>query len=50
VLLPNYYGAKFDYAAVESYLRGQNTFTTFSASDTVQTGGGYVGGATCTWP
>ena len=50
VRLPGYGGANNDNAAVQTLLSGQNTLGTVNASNSVPTGGGYVGGATCTWP
>jgi hypothetical protein len=50
VHLPGYGGANNDNAAVQTYLSGRNTITTVNASNTVPTGGGYVGGAACTQP
>lgn len=50
VRLPGYAGAANDNSAVQAFLAGQNTLTTVSASNTVPTGGGYLGGAPCTQP
>src|SRR5205085_1355466 len=48
--LPGYGGANNDNAAVVTYLTGRNTLSTAAASNTVPTGGGWVGGAACTAP
>jgi uncharacterized repeat protein (TIGR01451 family) len=50
VRLPGYGGANSDDAAVVTYLAGRNTLATAAASNTVPTGGGFVGGAACTSP
>jgi uncharacterized repeat protein (TIGR01451 family) len=50
VRLPGYGGANNDNTAVVTYLTGRNTLTTAAASNTVPTGGGFVGGAACTAP
>jgi len=50
VRLPGYAGANNNNAAVQTLLSGQNTLGTVNASNTVPTGGGYVSGASCTWP
>ncbi len=51
VRLPGYGGANNDNAAVQTFLTGlQTTVTTVNASNTVPTGGGYVGGAACPTP
>jgi hypothetical protein len=50
VRLPGYGGANNDNTAVVTYLTGRNTLTTAAASNTVPTGGGFVGGAACTQP
>src|SRR5205085_6775639 len=48
--LPGYGGANNNDAAVVTYLTGRNTLSTAAASNTVPTGGGWVGGAACTQP
>lgn len=50
VRLPGYGGANNNDAAVVTYLTGRNTLVTAAASNTVPTGGGFVGGAACTQP
>jgi hypothetical protein len=50
VRLPGYGGANNNDAAVQAYLAGRNTVTTTAASNTVPTGGGFIGGAACTQP
>ncbi|HZI18137.1 MAG TPA: Ig-like domain-containing protein [Pyrinomonadaceae bacterium] len=50
VRLPGYGGANNNDAAVVTYLQGRNTLSTAAASNTVPTGGGFVGGAACTQP
>ena len=50
VRLPGYGGANNDDAAVVAYLTGRNTLVTAAASNTVPTGGGFIGGAACTAP
>ena len=52
VLLPGYAGANNDDVAVVAFLQGQNTESVGAgaASNTVPTGGGYIGGAACTQP
>lgn len=52
VRLPGYGGANNNDAAVVAFLQGQNTVTAGNgaASNTVPTGGGFVGGAACTQP
>jgi hypothetical protein len=50
VRLPGYGGANNDNTAVQNFLAGQNTLATVAASNTVPTGGGYVGGAACAQP
>ncbi|MGH3079819.1 MAG: beta strand repeat-containing protein [Gaiellaceae bacterium] len=50
VRLPGYLGANNDNAAVQTFLGAQNTLVTVNASNTVPTGGGYIGGAACTQP
>jgi hypothetical protein len=50
VRLPGYGGANNDNTAVQTYLTGRNTLVTVNASNTVPTGGGFVGGAACTQP
>ncbi len=52
VRLPGYGGANNNDAAVVTFLQGRNTVTVGNgaASNTVPTGGGFVGGATCTQP
>jgi hypothetical protein len=50
VRLPGYAGANNDNTAVQNFLTGQNTLATVNATNTVPTGGGYVGGASCTQP
>jgi hypothetical protein len=50
VRLPGYAGANNDDAAVVAYLTGRNILTTAAASNTVPTGGGFIGGAACIVP
>jgi hypothetical protein len=50
VRLPGYGGANTNDAAVVAYLTGRNTLSTAAASNTVPTGGGFIGGAACTQP
>jgi hypothetical protein len=52
VRLPGYGGANNNDAAVVAYIQGRNTVTAGNgaASNTVPTGGGYIGGAACTQP
>ena len=50
VRLPGYGGGNSDNTAVQNYLTGRNTLSTVNASNTVPTGGGYIGGAACTQP
>ncbi len=52
VRLPGYGGANNDNTAVQNFIAGQNSVTAGSvaASNTVPTGGGYVGGAACAQP
>jgi len=52
VRLPGYGGANNNNAAVVSYIQGRNTVTAANgaASNTVPTGGGFIGGAACTLP
>jgi hypothetical protein len=50
VRLPGYGGTNNNDAAVVTYLTGRNTLSTAAASNTVPTGGGFVGGAACTLP
>jgi hypothetical protein len=50
VRLPSSAGANNNDAAVVAYLTGRNTLSTAAASNTVPTGGGFVGGAACTLP
>lgn len=52
VKLPGYAGANNNDAAVVTYIQGRNTVTSGNgaASNTVPTGGGYIGGAACTQP
>ena len=50
VRLPGYGGANNNDAAVVTYLTGRNTVATAAASNTVPTGGGFIGGAACTAP
>jgi hypothetical protein len=50
VRLPGYGGANNNDAAVVTYLTGRNTLSTAAASNTVPTGGGFLGGAACTLP
>lgn len=50
VRLPGYGGVNNDDAAVVTYLTGRNTLSTAAASNTVPTGGGFIGGAACTLP
>jgi hypothetical protein len=54
VRLPGYGGANTDNTAVQSYLLGRNTTRVqpngAAASNTVPTGGGFIGGAACTQP
>jgi hypothetical protein len=52
VRLPGYGGANNDNAAVQTFLTGTNlnSVTTILASNTVATGGGFVGGAACPLP
>ena len=45
VRLPGYGGANNNDAAVVTYLTGRNTLSTAAASNTVPTGGGFIGGA-----
>jgi hypothetical protein len=45
VRLPGYGGANNNDAAVVAYLSGRNTLTTAATSNTVPTGGGFIGGA-----
>jgi hypothetical protein len=51
VRLPGYGGANNNDAAVVAFVSGnQTTVTTGAASNTVPTGGGFVGGASCPTP
>ncbi|MCM3870260.1 MAG: hypothetical protein ND895_06125, partial [Pyrinomonadaceae bacterium] len=54
VRLPGYSGANNNDAAVQAYLRGRNITRVdpdgAAASNTVPTGGGFIGGAVCTQP
>ncbi len=52
VRLPGYGGANNNDGTVVSFIRGQNTVTAGNgaASNTVPTGGGFIGGAACTQP
>jgi hypothetical protein len=50
VRLPGYGGANNNDAAVVTYLTGRNTLVTAASSNTVPTGGGFIGGAACTQP
>ena len=52
VRLPGYGGANNNDAAVVAYIQGRNTVTggNGAASNTVPTGGGFIGGAACTQP
>jgi hypothetical protein len=50
VRLPGYAGAHNDDAAVVAYLAGRNVLATAAASNTVPTGGGFIGGAGCIVP
>ena len=50
VKLPGYGGANNDNIAVQTYLSGRNGGGTSLASNTVPTGGGFVGGAGCALP
>lgn len=53
VRLPGYAGANNNNAAVQTFIAGQNTVTgaaSVVASNSVPTGGGFVGGAACTSP
>lgn len=48
IRLPGYGGSNTDNTAVQNYLASRNTASTYSATNTVPTGGGFVGGASCT--
>jgi hypothetical protein len=50
IRLPGYGGANNDNAAVQAFESGQNALTSILASNTVPTGGGFVGGAACALP
>jgi hypothetical protein len=52
VRLPGYGGANNNDAAVVAFLQGRNTVSAGNgaSSNTVPTGGGYVGGAACMQP
>jgi hypothetical protein len=51
IALPGYGGQNNDNAAVQNYLAGRNTASTYSAVNSVPTGGGFVnGGSGCTQP
>jgi len=50
VRLPSYGGANNNDAAVVAFVSGNNTVSTGASSNTVPTGGGYVGGASCPTP
>jgi hypothetical protein len=51
IALPGYGGQNNDNAAVQNYLAGRNNASTYSAVNSVPTGGGFVnGGSGCTQP
>jgi hypothetical protein len=50
VRLPGYGGANNNDAAVVAFVSGNNTVSTGASSNTVPTGGGFVGGAACPQP